>query len=310
MRTLKALNQNNLLFYDIETARVVKDLEPDTPLYNSWDYKVNKDGKLTQDEVIASFSYEAGLYPEFAKVVSIVVGKIVDNKIHLVTLDHDDEKDILEGFNNLLERNIKCNLVGFVNIGFDSPFVFKRMLINGIQPHDKIDSSGLKPWEMTEVDLGKEWQCTSFARASLINIATAFGLPSPKDDISGADVGNVYWNEGRKGLDRISVYCRKDVVTTINIFRKMRLEEPLELAGGVEEVEEEKPLTLPESLFNGGAYGAKEKKMLLEHLKTLNPEELESAWLVLDSLTSTASGKKTKITKTHIKALKEEIKNE
>jgi uncharacterized protein YprB with RNaseH-like and TPR domain len=303
MRELKKLKEEKLIFFDIETAPVVKELDPDSQLYASWDYKVNKTGEMTQDEIIASYSREAGLYPEFAKVVSIVIGKIVKGKIVLVTLDDPDEINILNRFNDLVARNSADTLVGFVNIGFDTPFVFKRMLINSIEPHDKLDSSGLKPWEVEEVDLSKMWQATSFSRGSLINIATAFGLPSPKDDIAGADVGRVYWSEGAKGLSRISKYCRKDVVTTINIFKKMRLEDPLELASPEDDTEPEQSPVLT-ALFDGADYGKKEKGALLDLLKSMTKEERTKTFVVLDSVTSTAKGKKTKLTKAHVRALK------
>lgn len=302
MRELLKLNEEKLIFYDIETARIVKDLEPDSPLYNSWDYKVNKNGEMSQDEVLSSYVQESGLYPEFSRVVSIVVGKIQDGGIILVTFDDEDESVLLNRFNNLLGRNASDRLVGFVNVGFDTPFVFKRMLINKISPNDKVDSSGLKSWEVDEIDLGKLWQGTSFARASLINIATAFGLPSPKDDISGADVGNVYWDEGAEGLKRISKYCRKDVETTINIFRCMRLQEPLSVINA--EIEEQ-PLIV--NLFGGAAYGKKEKAELKEILKAMSPEERTASYVILESLVSGAKGKKTKLTKAHVRALKKEI---
>lgn len=303
MRVLKRLKQENLLFFDIETAPVVGKLQLDTPLFDSWAYKVNKDGVMTNEEIIESYSVRSGLYPEFAKVISIVVGKIVKGKIYLITLDHDKEVDLLNAFNEILERNIKCNLVGFVSHSFDTPFVYKRMLINKIEPHDKVDASGLKPWDIVDTDLALEWKGNSFERASLLNVATAFGLPSPKDDVAGADVGKAYWAEGRKGLDRISRYCEKDVVTTINVFRCMRLEEPLEVAEvKPKEVQEELPLFT--KLFNGGKYGAAEKKELQELLAAMDEVEREKAFVVLEAMTSTAKNKKTKITKAHIKALK------
>lgn len=303
MRELLKLNEEKLIFYDIETASVVPELEPDSPLYNSWEYKVNKDGKSTQEDILESFKKEAGLYPEFTKIVSIVVGKIVNGKIALITLDDEQEADILNRFNSILDRNTDCKLVGFVNIGFDTPFVFKRMLINKIKPNDKVDSSGLKPWEVEEIDLSKSWQGTSFARASLINIATAFGLPSPKDDISGADVGKVYWTEGKKGLARISKYCRKDVETTINIFKCMRLEDPLEVL--TKEVEE-KPLVL--ALFSGAPYGKKEKEELKGILLEMTEGERELAYTILKALVSSAKGKITKFKTKDLNELKEELK--
>lgn len=299
MRKLFEYKEEKILFFDIETAPIVPELQLDTPLFDSWEYKVNKDGSKTNEEIIASYSKEAGLYPEFAKIVTIVVGKIKDGKIHLITLDQKDEVDILNSFNDILARNIGDTLAGFVNLGFDTPFIFRRMFIKGIEPNNKLDHSGLKPWEVDEIDLSKLWQGTSFNRASLINIATAFGLPSPKDDISGADVGRVYWEEGVK---RIAKYCRKDVATTINIFKKMRLEDALEVATAEPLILEDIPLLM--HLFNGGKFGKEEKAELTEIVSMFSEDERKFAFTVLDAMVSGAKGKKTKITKAYMKTLK------
>jgi DNA polymerase elongation subunit (family B) len=310
MRALKKLKQEQLVFFDIETAPLVPELKLDTPLFDSWSYKANKTGEKTDREVVESYQKEAGLYPEFAKIVSIVVGKIVDNKIVLITFDKESEVDLLNDFNKLISRNSSDTLTGFVNVSFDTPFIFKRMLINGIQPHDLLDSSGLKPWEVEEVDLGVLWKGNSFSRASLINIAVAFGLPSPKEDISGADVGRVYWEEGEEGLKRISRYCREDVKTTINIFKKMRLEEPLEVAGGTSRSLTDENIPFLDKLFKGGDYKPEDKKALITLLRQYSEEDREKAFVLLDSLSSTAKGKKTKITKAHIRAIKKELVDE
>jgi hypothetical protein len=47
-----------------------------------------------------------------------------------------------------------------------------------------------------------------------------FKIPTPKDDISGADVARVYYEEN--DLKRIAVYCEKDVVALIQLFLKMQ----------------------------------------------------------------------------------------
>jgi hypothetical protein len=47
-----------------------------------------------------------------------------------------------------------------------------------------------------------------------------FKIPTPKDDISGADVARVYYEEN--DLERIKVYCEKDVVALIQLFLKMK----------------------------------------------------------------------------------------
>ena len=109
MRELLKLKQEDLLFYDIETASVVKELELDSPLYDSWEYKVNKTGDMTSEEVIKSYSTQAGLYPEFAKIISIVVGKISDGGIKLITFDDSNESDLLTKFNQLLILEFRFN---------------------------------------------------------------------------------------------------------------------------------------------------------------------------------------------------------
>ena len=55
---------------------------------------------------------------------------------------------------------------------------------------------------------------------SLKLLAFCLGIPSPKDDISGKDVGKVYWNE--QGLERIKTYCQKDVLTVAQIVLKLK----------------------------------------------------------------------------------------
>lgn len=301
MRELLSLNTGKLLFYDIETAPLVPELEIDTPLYYSWEYKANKTGEKTSDEVIASFSKEAGLYPEFSKIVCIVAAKVIDNKIVLHTFKDKKEEDLLLKFNNLVTRLSNNKLVGFVNKGFDTPFVFKRMLINGIKPSDTVDNSGLKPWEIDEVDLAEMWKGGSFNRASLINIATAFGLPSPKDDINGSEVGKVYW-EG--GLDRIAEYCKKDVITTVNVYRKMRLEEPLAVA--TKKVKQ-KPKGLLERLFDGEEFVKKDEANVIARLKGFSKGEQEKAITLMGAIVSTAKGKKTKLTKAAVNRMKKAL---
>jgi hypothetical protein len=53
---------------------------------------------------------------------------------------------------------------------------------------------------------------------SLELLATVFNIPTPKDDIKGSDVAQVYWDE--KDLQRIVKYCQKDVITIAQIMLK------------------------------------------------------------------------------------------
>lgn len=303
MRELFKYKIEDLLFFDIETASVEASLSLDSPLFDSWSYKCRKDNKdITDEETQDRYQREAALFPEFSKVVCVVVGKVIKGKIALVKITGDgDEKVLLTKMNDLLDRNPKSQLAGFFNKGFDTPFLMKRMIINGIKPHDSIDSSGLKPWELSGIDLCEMWRSTSYNKASLTAVATSLGLPSPKDALEGSEVSGAYW-DGR--LDEIVEYCSKDVVTTVNIFRKCRLEDPLEVMGGGSKAPESK-LPLIESLFAGGSYTKREESSIKSFLEELTEEEAEKAVTILSAMCSAAKGKKTKMTKAALKKIKE-----
>ena len=51
------------------------------------------------------------------------------------------------------------------------------------------------------------------------------GIPSPKEDIDGSMVREVYYEEDV--LERIVKYCERDVVTVAQVFLRLRNEELL-----------------------------------------------------------------------------------
>ena len=55
-------------------------------------------------------------------------------------------------------------------------------------------------------------------------MAHVLGIPSPKEDIDGSQVRDVYYEEN--DLERIIEYCERDTVTVAQIFRRLR-NEPL-----------------------------------------------------------------------------------
>ena len=307
MKVLRELNLKNIVFIDIETASIVEELELDTPLFDSWAYSSSR-RDFSNDELILSYKDQAALQPEFGRIVCISVGRIVGDKLKIRTYNNQNEKVMLQDFNDDLEMvtdaNPKIVFCGHAAIGFDIPFIFKRCLVNQVEPHYLIDTSGQKPWEVKTIDTKDLWKNTSWKPVSLINISVALGISSPKDDISGADVGRVFWTEGEKGIQRISRYCEKDVLTTANVVMRCRFEPLLEMdLSGVEIPVEEIPLI--RKLFDGGKYGAEEKKEMKALLKTLSKEDKVKALVILESIVSGAKGKKTKITKAHVKALRD-----
>ena len=71
------------------------------------------------------------------------------------------------------------------------------------------------------VDTFQYWRFGDYKNyTSLKSLAAALNVPSPKDDIDGSMVGEVYWKENN--LPRITVYCQKDVVTVANIILRFK----------------------------------------------------------------------------------------
>lgn len=260
MRILEKVNATDVVFLDIETVSVEENLVEGTPLYDAWSYKARYANELDkktglQFTIEDYFKEKAALYAPFAKIICITVGRIIEKdgespKIMIKSYQGDDERVLLEDFNNDLgavtAKNPKTVLCGLNNIGFDEPFVFKRLLIHQINPCKILDNSGLKPWETTSIDLGKLFQGTSFYPDSLVAIATAMGLPSPKDGIDGSMVTEFYY--GGK-LEDIVRYCERDVVTTVNIFRKFRFEPVIEDVIIKKTVEKEAPAPFLQRLY-------------------------------------------------------------
>ena len=54
-------------------------------------------------------------------------------------------------------------------------------------------------------------------------LAALFDIPTPKDDIDGSQVADVYWIN--KDLERIKKYCQNDTLTVAQILLKYKGEE-------------------------------------------------------------------------------------
>jgi predicted PolB exonuclease-like 3'-5' exonuclease len=97
----------------------------------------------------------------------------------------------------------------------------RRMIVLGIPIPKILDLSGKKPWEVGHLDTMELWKFGDYKNYTSLKLLTAvFGIPTPKDDIDGSQVAEVYYIE--KNLQRIAIYCQKDVVATAQVFLKMQ----------------------------------------------------------------------------------------
>lgn len=225
---LSEIHPNNILYLDIETVPGIFNYA-DVPddLKSLWEKKTRYIQE--REQVSAAEVYDrAGIYAEFGKVVCISTAiryeKDGEARLRVKSFYGDDEKEILQDFANMLDTHFKgANkyLCGHNLKEFDVPFMARRMLINGIKLPEKLNVPGKKPWEVSFLDTMDLWKFGDYKHFTSLNLlANVFGIPTPKDDISGADVGRVYWEE--QDLERIRVYCEKDTVTVAHLMHKFK----------------------------------------------------------------------------------------
>ncbi|GMN10166.1 3'-5' exonuclease [Croceitalea sp. MTPC9] len=228
---LYKINLENILFLDIETvpeSSSFKELSEEKRLLWEQKSKYQRKEEFTPEE----FYDRAGIWAEFGKIICISVGYFVDKgaeRNFRVTSFHGDEIKLLNDFKNLLSEHFnqaKHLLCGHNGKEFDFPYIARRMLINGIKLPYKLDLFGKKPWEIPHLDTMELWKFGDYKHfTSLKLMANVLGIPSPKDDMDGSMVRDVYYNENN--LDRIVIYCELDVVTTAQVFLRLRGEELL-----------------------------------------------------------------------------------
>lgn len=290
MKALKELNLDNVVFLDIETVNLVPKLEKGTPLWDSWEYKqkYSRDKTNPEDDLTLSKMYDdsGALYPEFAKICAISIGKIKNNVLHVKNYYGEDECKLLTEFTNamngILASNKNTVICGHCIKGFDLPFIVRRSIVNKIEPAYLCDPGTSKPWESTSIDIFEIWKGTSFNSASLLNIAVALGLSSPKDDIKGYQVAETYWSKEEGRLERIAKYCSKDVLCTANILLSMMLKDPIDF--GEKPVEETKEIPLLTKLFNGAKYTIADAKILTKEYAKLDEPNKERMVILLRSI--------------------------
>jgi len=219
----------NILFLDIETVPQIDTWNNvDSTTQYLWDKKTKSQRK---DEIEASEFYEqrAGIMAEFGMIICISIGMIDNNtgKLKIKTYS-GEEKDLLISFCELFNSPRLNNVILCAHNGkeFDFPYIARRLLIDGIQPPIPFQMFGKKPWEIPHIDTMELWKFGDWkSYVSLELLAHIFGIPTPKDDIDGSMVADIYYKDG--DIDRIIHYCEKDVLTLANIFRRMRQEDLL-----------------------------------------------------------------------------------
>ncbi|MBC8755241.1 3'-5' exonuclease [Kordia sp. YSTF-M3] len=229
---LQKMNLEHVLFLDIETV-------PEHPNFNDldaeekalWEQKTKYQRK---DEFTPEEFYDrAGIWAEFGKIICISVGYFAnkgDLRNFRTTSFFGEEEQLLQEFKTLLETHFNRPhhvLCAHNGKEFDFPYIARRMIINGMTLPFKLNLFGKKPWEIAHLDTMELWKFGDYKHYTSLKLMTkVLGIPSPKDDIDGSQVRNVFYEENN--IDRIIVYCEKDVIAVAQVLLRLRNERLLD----------------------------------------------------------------------------------
>lgn len=189
------------------------------------------------------YNNRAPICPEFLKIVCISIGWIdnkdipEDEKQLPITKElqfkyrnfaGDDEVKILRDFyqstKTILDKTVNPShhLAAYSGLMFDFPVLMKRFLINKLPLPAMLDTDGRAPWTLPYlVDPKNAYKGTSFDGAiSLALLCEVLGVPSPKNDIDGSQVRNVYYEDN--DINRIAKYCCQDIYRLCEVYLRLK----------------------------------------------------------------------------------------
>ena len=214
-----------LFHFDIETAGQYKSYddfldndERGARLFSAKYQKMNWQDKYS--DINEAYIENAGIISTYGRIVCISFGYESNGEKHIRSFYGDDERDIVESFNNLLKKieTKGFNLCGFRINHFDIPWVLHKLHKYEIEPASMIYLYDKKPWDLRVTDMSDDWK-QKFAWAfSFDEMCYELGVQSPKDIINGSDVHKYYWS-GK--VEDVKIYCEKDVSSSIDASKKL-----------------------------------------------------------------------------------------
>lgn len=219
-----------LMVIDIETVPQYPDFES-VPL--PWQQLfTEKMAKQLPEGTSAGEVYNtrAGIFAEFGRIICISTGIFYDDKagnrcFRVKSFYHDNEQELLAAFvaaaGLYMQQHRVVSFAGHNIREFDIPFICRRMLMHGMAIPSFLDFAGKKPWEVKMVDTLQMWKFGDYKHYTSLRLLTAcLQVPSPKNEMDGSMVRDVYYHE--MDLASIVAYCRNDVVAVANLLMRMQ----------------------------------------------------------------------------------------
>ena len=212
----------NILFLDIETV-------PLHPNYNDLSEEgqqlfADKTSYQRKETSAADFYERAGIWAEFGKIICLSVGYFTSlqskPRQFRITSFYEEESEILTNFSQLLNTHFSRpyhRLCAHNGKEFDFPYIARRMMVQGLELPQALQIAGKRPWEVPHLDTMELWKFGDYKHYTSLKLLThTLNIPSPKTDIDGSQVAQVYYRDNN--LERIVSYCEQDVLAVAQVI--------------------------------------------------------------------------------------------
>jgi len=195
------------LFLDIETIPAPDDKHETLKFLHKKALDKNKKEKRDFEQYLIETSFNGA----FGRILCI--GYAINNEPAEILYD-ENEKAMLQKFWEIAKD--ADLFIGHNIMDFDLRFIYQRSVVNKIKPSRELSFARYRNDPIYDTD--REWTKWSAIKIGLEHLALALDIPTPKDDIDGSQV----WSFYQKGeIDKILTYCKKDVETTREIYKRM-----------------------------------------------------------------------------------------
>lgn len=269
-KNIRNLDIEKILFFDLESVSRNKELDKNSKEFDlySWSIRDKVTGFVPPaKEVLQHYKKMAALKPEFNKIVTISVGYVKGTTLYYKSIV-GNQKEIIEEFYNIVNQT-GFKPCGHNVIGFDIPVIRIKSLEENIDftlIPERINDVDSKPWLISNeiIDTMQIIKGTYFYNMSLDAACMLVGIESSKDDISGPQVTQVYYEEG---VERIAKYCNKDVIASAKLFcalqgKKDFITECIDK--GAEDLKEKEPINVLDHILSSGSLSTKVIEKIVE----------------------------------------------
>lgn len=230
-------------FIDIETVRGKRTFSELSPrmqdLYlKRYAHEISEPAKAGLGlEWSAESHYEAraGYSAEFGQIVAVSMGAFhktrEGTKFSIKTIASRHEKELLINVGKSLQKSSR--LCAHNGNEFDFPYLMRRYVVNGLHVPSILNIFGRRgAWDYPFDDTMAMWSHAQWKyKVSLDLLAELLGLPSPKSDMDGSMVADIFYgmfdslksdelpiDAEEIALNRIGAYCGIDMVTLANVY--------------------------------------------------------------------------------------------